>query len=146
MNKQNIERSVVFGLAAGMRTSAPLVACALKKKPWQWYLLLGEFVADKLPYTPSRLMPGAWFGRMATAGYGAYEDAKHRKEAPLVSGIAAVAVAFLATKIAHDLRMSLVKLTGIPDPYLALLEDAATLACVVSLRDSGGLPDGNEPA
>lgn len=128
-------RAVLYGLAAGMRTSAPAVACAAGARPWEWYALLGECVVDKLPWTPSRLLPGGWLGRITSATYGAVRDARRRDESVVEAVAVAAVTATVATKVFHDLRAALTKNGPFSDTVVAVLEDGLTLACVVALRD-----------
>ena len=92
----------------------------------------GELVGDKLPFTPDRIAPGPLGGRLvlgALAGAALYQEARR----PPLTGAALGAVAAGGGAAAGFFaRRGLGRVTGIPDPVLALLEDA--LAIGLGLR------------
>jgi hypothetical protein len=135
MTQKALGRALLYGIAAGMRTSAPLVACAKAQRAWEWYALLGEFAIDKLPWTPDRTALGGYCGRIATAGYGAYRDTEESPNAAIEQGLIAGASAFVATRIMFEVRRFLTKPGRLPDMLVALGEDALVLACIVHLGD-----------
>ena len=140
-------RAAALGVVAGMRSQLPLALLSLSAQrhgrnqqgppdilasPKVTALLLacaaGELVADKLPFTPSRLLPGSL---MARAGIGSLAGAllARKHDQPPACGAALGAVGALAGSYAgHDLRAGLGAATRLPDPLLALLEDATAVA------------------
>lgn len=137
-------RSLVLGIAGGLRSLTPLAAVAVTpgaapswrflRSPWGKALLVSlavaELVGDKLPATPSRLSPPAFVGRVgATALAGAAMGAATGRERAAVRGaaIAAVGAALGAMGGAWG-RRGLVEATGLPDQAVALFEDAAAIA------------------
>ena len=87
-------------------------------------MALGELVADKLPNTPSRLAaPSLAIRAISGALVGGALFAERRKSpaaGALVGGLAAVA----ATYAFYHLRQTVDEKTGLPDPAIALAEDA----------------------
>lgn len=87
-------------------------------------LAAGEIVGDKLPMTPSRLAPGPLFGRFLFGGLiGAAlcaADGKRVEAGAAIGALAAVASAFTF----YHLRQWADKTTGLPDPIVAVAEDA----------------------
>ena len=88
-------------------------------------LQAGEMVGDKLPFTPSRTALPSLLGRAgAGALVGAAVSGGRRPVAnALIGGGAAVAAAF----VGENLRAVVGEHTGVPDPFLALAEDAVVL-------------------
>jgi uncharacterized membrane protein len=109
-------RSALVHLLASRRTSAALTALAA-----------GEMVADKLPFVPPRTELPSLVGRAASGALcGAVVAARHRSSKPLAAVVGAVA-AVGAAHLAYRLRKGAGEATGIPDPVLALAEDALVL-------------------
>ena len=100
----------------------PAVAALLK------LFAAGELVGDKLPFIPSRLDPGPLAGRMASGAVTGATIARlgHRSAGAgaLLGAASAVAGAFAA----FHARRALGEKTGLPDPLVALGEDALVLA------------------
>ncbi len=88
---------------------------------------LGEFLADKLPMTPSRTSPPPLLGRAASGALvGAALFASYgRRAAPgaAVGSSAALAAAFAGER----LRALAGEKAGLPDAVVALVEDAVVL-------------------
>lgn len=88
---------------------------------------LGELLGDKLPMTPSRTSPPPLLGRAASGALvgAALFASDGRRAAPgaAVGSSAAVAAAFAGER----LRALAGDKTGLPDPVLALIEDAVVL-------------------
>ena len=136
-----------LGVVAGMRSQLPLALLALaahqrgseeQKLPEimtsskATALLLasaaGEIVVDKLPFTPSRLMPGSLVVR---AGIGGIAGALLSRGTTLnpKRGAAIGAVGALVGSFAgYEVRAGLVARTGLPDPLIAVLEDVLAVA------------------
>ena len=92
---------------------------------------LGEYVADKLPNTPSRTAPGPLAGRLILGGLvGAIVAAAFRR--PLANGIAAGAFGAAAGAFGGIYaRRELTKGAGLPDLPVAITGDAAAVALAV---------------
>ena len=109
-------------------TGTPL---ALLGTPHLWKVFalaeLGEFLTDKLPITPSRTAWPPLLGRAASGGLvgAAVFLSKGRHAATgAVLGSSAAAVAALA---GENLRTLVAENMGLPDPVVALAEDAVVL-------------------
>jgi uncharacterized membrane protein len=89
-------------------------------------LAIGELIADKLPKTPSRKMPGPFIGRIVTGALsGATLGAA--VQAP-IGGLVAGAVGGVAGTLGgYEFRARLVGAIGGNDLPIALLEDAIAI-------------------
>lgn len=86
---------------------------------------LSELVVDKLPFTPARTDPLPLMGRMFFGGLvGALTYPKARLLGALLGAAAAAGV----TVVTYHLRRTLTHRYGIPDPIVALAEDAIVVA------------------
>lgn len=91
-------------------------------------LAAGELVGDKLPATPSRTALPSLLGRAASGGLvGAAIFASEGRRAA-TGGAAGVLAAVAGSFAGEQLREFAGQKTGIPDPLLALVEDAIVLA------------------
>ena len=93
---------------------------------------LGELVGDKLPATPSRTSPPPLLGRAvsgAVVGAAIFISEGRRATTGAALGSTAAIVAALA---GEWIRALAVEKTGLPDPVVALAEDATVL--LVGLR------------
>jgi uncharacterized membrane protein len=141
-------RVAALGVAAGMRSQAPLALLALAVRggridagggilrllgaravvPLAVAALAGELVGDKLPVTPSRLDPGPLGGRVvigAAAGAALARSAgRGRTAGALAGGLGAAAGAYAG----YHLRVRAARATGLADPVLGAVEDALALA------------------
>lgn len=109
--------------------ASPRVATALT------VLQAGEMVGDKLPFTPSRTALPPLLGRAGAGtlvGVAVSGGQRPAANALLGSG-AAVAAAFLG----ENLRAVVGERTGVPDPLLALTEDAVVLLAGARLLRQG---------
>lgn len=141
-------RILGLGALAGMRTmSAPafLIAYLRQQEPgsfdgaplrllaspgaeWATRLLAaGELAADKVPGIPARIEPPALFARAVSGGAAGYllsmVHQKSKGKGAVLGATAAVASAFAA----YHARRALVNSLGVPDPAVALLEDALVI-------------------
>lgn len=89
-------------------------------------LAIGEIVADKLPDIPDRVSPGALVGRgVIGAAVGAVAGGEDR----WIAGAAIGAAAALASAwVGWAVRKEAGWATGLPDPVLAVVEDAIAIA------------------
>jgi uncharacterized membrane protein len=125
------------GLIAGLRSfSAPAaVSAALAEQdvlaarltPTLQVLAAGEMLADKLPIMPARTTPLALSGRVLTGAISgaALADAAGRSwiTGALLAGAAAIASSYAALALRSELGQRL----AVPDPLVALLEDAVVI-------------------
>lgn len=136
-----------LGVVAGMRSQLPLALLALaahqrgseeQKLPEimtsskATALLLasaaGEIVVDKLPFTPSRLMPGSLVVRASIGGIaGALLSLGTTLDPRRGAAIGAVG-ALVGSFAGYEVRAGLVARTGLPDPLIAVLEDVLAVA------------------
>jgi uncharacterized membrane protein len=93
---------------------------------------LGELVGDKLPATPSRTSPPPLLGRAASGALvGAVVFVSEGRRATIGAALGSTAAIFAAFA-GERLRALAVEKSGLPEPVVALAEDAAVL--VVGLR------------
>lgn len=94
-------------------------------------LAVGELVADKLPGVPSRIAPGPLLGRAALGALVGALAAGRKGQAAgaAVGAVAAVAAAFAG----WFLRSEAARATSLPDPSLALAEDAVAVVAARKL-------------
>jgi hypothetical protein len=123
----------LLGLAAGMRTTAPIVAMATDPGS-SWYMLSGEAFCDKLPITPNRTAAGGIIGRMFSSVWGGLELARVRKASFTNSAVLAGVSAFVSTHLMYELRRFLVKRIHLPDALVASLEDACVVRLILYIR------------
>jgi uncharacterized membrane protein len=99
-------------------------------------MALGELVGDKASITPSRTSPPVLLWRAGTGGFvGAASFVSEDRRATtgaVLGSFAAVAAAVIGER----LRVLVGEKTGLPDPLVALAEDAVVLVVGIrSLRD-----------
>jgi len=150
LNEDYTSRALTLGIVGGLRSQLPMAALALRRGSapasagWrEWPILrskwgrvalvaagAGEMVGDKLPITPSRLEPKALLGRIAFGGLaGAAIGTEGRGTQPLLVGILLGAVGSVAGSfVGYHVRRKLGQWTGLPDPVVALGEDATAIA------------------
>ena len=124
-------RSLGIGAVAGLRTfTAPAAVNASAQSVWTGLTCLaaaGEYVADKLPATPSRLAPPGLIARLVSGGWSGGELAARaggkRIEGAATGAIGAVAGAWAG----HTIRTYLTAERGLPDFLCAIVEDAAAI-------------------
>ncbi len=97
---------------------------------------LGELVGDKLPATPSRASPPPLLGRAASGALvGAVVFVSEGRRATIGAALGSTA-AIVAAFAGERLRALAVEKTGLPDPVVALAEDATVLLVgLLSLRN-----------
>ena len=152
MSKHNeqhtLVRTLVLGILSGGRSATPLAVLALNhdrsslKGSWQqWKVFstplgrgllvtsaVGELIGDKLPKTPNRISPTGLVGRigsgaLAGAALGTTGKRDLRIEGAILGGLGALVGSFVGWG-----ARKLVGSVGLPDPVVALAEDAATIA------------------
>lgn len=136
-----------LGVVAGMRSQLPLALLSLAARrnrpgieqfpeflssPKISALLLasaaGEIVVDKLPITPSRLMPGSLLVRAGIGGLAGALLTSSTNVTPLRGAAVGAVGALVGSYAGYTVRSRLVSVTGLPDPLFAVLEDATAVA------------------
>ncbi len=90
-------------------------------------LAAGEFLADKLPITPSRLSPPALVVRAVSGAWSGGSVASARSGSRIFGMASGLGGALLGSWLAYTLRSTLVKKRGLPDFAVALGEDFLAL-------------------
>lgn len=85
---------------------------------------IGELVADKLPATPSRLDPGPFGGRLVSGALAGMGLARLAGRSPVTGGLLGTLGAAAGAYAGYQLRRLAVARTGLPDPAVAVAEDA----------------------
>lgn len=130
-----LKKASWLGMVAGLRSMTPLAVltwtneeAAPLQKNVTAVLAVGEMIADKLPFTPSRVKSGPFLGRIAL---GAVSGALlcQRLEQPLLPGAVRGALgAVVGTLASSTYRSIMPDATGLPDFVLALVEDGVAVA------------------
>jgi uncharacterized membrane protein len=90
-------------------------------------LAVGELIADKLPKTPSRTVPPSVLFRALSGGVIGAAVCAEAGRSRAAGAILGVAGAVAATYGAYHLRQATDHKTGLPDPVVALVEDAIAI-------------------
>ena len=90
---------------------------------------LGEYVADKLPSTPSRIAPGPLAARLVFGGLVGAIAATSLKGAALEGALLGIVGALIGSFGGFTVRRDVVEHLGSRDWPVALAEDFLTLAC-----------------
>lgn len=143
---KTVLKSGVLGFVAGLRTMTPIAAVAwaanqrkvdLQDTHFAWLggavsqyisaaMAAGELVADKLPMTPSRRLPGPFTARIVSGGLcGAAMGAS--KQQATTGAILGMTGAVAGTLAGWNARRILAETLGC-DVAAALLEDAVTIS------------------
>ena len=97
---------------------------------------LGELVGDKLSITPSRTSPPILLWRAVSGGLGGSASFVSEGRRATTGGVLGSSAAIAAAIAGERLRALVGEKTGIPDPVVALAEDAVVLLVGSrSLRD-----------
>lgn len=150
----------LLGVLSGSRSATPLGVLALHhdrqeaRGAWRGWpvfrsrqgrgllvaAMLGELVGDKMPMTPSRTTPGAVTGRAvsgAVAGLAVATTASgpdRRGRSALLGAVGALVGSVVLVRV----RGAVASRTGLPDPVVALAEDAlAIVGSTVLVRRAG---------
>lgn len=119
-------KAAAIGAIAGMRSaSAPAWLShqseSRYKKPLQLFASF-EIVADKLPFTPSRIAPLPLAARVSSGAASAYcLNSRLKWKLAFMGGMGALLSSFFS----YHLRKKVKNFTKIPDPILGTLEDLA---------------------
>lgn len=139
-------RSFLLGVSAGSRAMTPNAVLAMHQPgstarwagwvPFRWRLgrgllvagMLGEFVGDKLPQTPSRLEPGSLAGRVASGALAGAAVGSKGGSSGVATGIVLGGAGALAGSFGgYWARKTIVAKTHLPDLPVALLEDCTAI-------------------
>jgi uncharacterized membrane protein len=123
-------RALGIGAVAGLRTfTAPAATLGSDRQVWSGVVLLlaaGELIADKLPFTPSRLSPGALGARLVSGGLCGRELARRFDGSGslglALGALGAAGSAYAGYTIRHELTKG-----GLPDFLVALVEDSVAI-------------------
>lgn len=162
-----LARAAGLGAVAGLRTQLPLALLALAARQGTFaaaagpplsllrsaaapsglsLLTLTELIIDKLPIAPSRLQPGPLLGRLVVGGAAGAAITAEADCSPLAGALLGAVGAGLGAEIAYHARVTLDRLTGLPDPVWGTVEDGLALALGLlvirsaSVKESEGIP------
>ena len=143
-------RALMIGAAAGLRSQTPTAVLAwhrddapllarwkrwpLFRSTWGRRLLMlsgaGEMVVDKLPGLPPRTDPGPLFGRLLFGGIaGATLGSERPGKGPMIRGaLLGMAGAGVGATAGTKGRAAVAEKSGLPDPAVAVIEDAVVVA------------------
>lgn len=136
--KDTLTRAATLGVVAGLRSQLPLALLSLSarrygtgpavlRSPAVMTLLVGcaagEIVVDKLPFTPSRLLPGSLAVRIGVGSLAGAFLCRRSGQATAAGAICGGVSALAGSYAGYHVRRSLVLSTGLPDPLIAVLED-----------------------
>lgn len=154
MNGKTIVRIIGLGSIAGMRTmSAPAFVShalsrqdpqALRGSPLRWLahpavatvlrlMAAGELAGDKIPDIPARIEPGPLVARAASGALVGNIIARLYNHSAGTAALLGATSAIVGAFTTYYVRRALGEQTGLPDPLLALGEDALVLAAGSSL-------------
>ncbi|HEX3723952.1 MAG TPA: DUF4126 family protein [Nitrolancea sp.] len=140
--------AAALGFVAGLRSQLPFVLLAtaanggrfaqrsgkplslLRSRGALATLALGanaELIADKLPFTPSRIAPAALAGRLVSGGIIGAAVFGEAGRSAAIGAIVGVTGAGAGSFAGYYARKSLVNATGFPDFVWAVTEDAVAL-------------------
>jgi uncharacterized membrane protein len=92
---------------------------------WIFTLLaVGELIADKLPFTPSRMSPGPFGGRLLMGGLCGAVICLATAQSVLAGVLFGIVGAFAGAYAGYSYRTKWTKSLNLPDLVLALIEDA----------------------
>lgn len=152
------QNAAILGAVAGLRTMLPwaLIASAanrsgtsfLQHSPSPVRLLrspvtligfslaaVGELIADQLPSTPSRLAPGALAGRVISGALASAVVCLSAHRSPLAGMAIGAAAAGAGAVAGYSIRMTLGRVTSVPDHVWGAVEDIFALGLgAVALR------------
>jgi len=96
-------------------------------------LAAGELIADKLPATPPRTAPPALVFRALSGGFSGRSVARALDADRTAGAVAGALGAILAAYTGMALRGAIVRSSGLPDPLVALAEDAFAIGGAIAV-------------
>ncbi|HEX8007900.1 MAG TPA: hypothetical protein VF482_15900 [Trebonia sp.] len=143
MRMSSLGLAALAGAATGLRSTAAMAALINAGVPGLPHQLTGrvaragallgiggELVADKLPWTPSRLSPAELGGRIALAAAAGAVLARSAKQPWPPAVLVAAAAALASAKAGHDARVAAAE--RIPPLAAAAAEDSLALGLAVA--------------
>lgn len=138
-----------MGAAAGMRSmSAPAIMSQLAQSglaplghfPLDFLsrpataksmavMAVGELIADKLPFMPKRTQAPALTARAISGGLSGAAVCSLKKRSMLTGALVGAIAAVGATYAAYNLRKWADERFNVPDPLIAIVEDAVVAGC-----------------
>lgn len=120
--------ALALGAVCGLRAMmGPALLGPLLPPPARLALRLlsaGELIGDKLPKTPSRLLPGPLGARAVSGAIVGAVMCRRAGRLWLTGAVLGAGAALLSAKLGHDARAALDRKLGLPDPVIAAGEDA----------------------
>jgi len=142
--------ALLLGVSAGLRSMTPLAVVAWAARGWPAVagsalgfmaapitgyvfaaLAIGELIADKLPFIPSRLQPGPLGGRVISGALTGAVAAIAMQGSPLLAGIAGAIGGLAGSYGGHAVRRDLTVGRKLPAIPIALVEDAVAIGLAV---------------
>jgi uncharacterized membrane protein len=146
MTTRPLAGAALLGFVAGLRSQVPQAALSLRglapaRGPFKalggragkTVAVLGaagEIVADKLPVAPSRVKTGPLLGRVASGAFAGATLASaggRRGRGLVLPALLGAAGAYAGSWGGYALRRSAAQRTNLPDPLVAVTEDAAAI-------------------
>jgi uncharacterized membrane protein len=132
-------RSFVIGISCGLRSmTGPAVISWRVRDPLRLALAglaAGELIADKLPATPPRTIPPALVFRALSGGFAGRRLAGLFASNPRNGMLAGAVGAFIGAYAGMAARTSIVRASGLPDPFVALGEDAVAIGAAIAASE-----------
>ena len=129
-----IADAALLGAAGGLRSATPFGMLALRGRLGDGTVrtsallaAAGELIADKLPIVPPRTSPPSLAGRLLSGAAGGGLIG-----AGAVGAAAGSATAGLAAFAGQRARRELGRRTGLPDPLIAVAEDALAIGLALA--------------
>jgi len=138
--------AVLLGISAGLRSMMPLAVVAWAARGWPAVagsalgfmaapitgyvfaaLAIGELIADKLPFIPSRLQPGPLGTRVISGALTGAVAAIAMQGSPIVAGLAGAIGGLAGSFGAYAVRRGLTVDRKLPDLPVALAEDLVAI-------------------
>jgi uncharacterized membrane protein len=137
MEIRTVMRSFGIGATCGLRSMmGPAVVRWRVRDPARLALAalaVGELIADKLPTTPARTIPPALLFRALSGGFSGRSLAVSLDADRAAGAVAGTLGALIATYAGMAIRAGVVRYARLPDPLVALAEDALALAGAVAV-------------
>jgi uncharacterized membrane protein len=99
-------------------------------------LAAGELIADKLPFTPSRLSAGPLIGRLVLGALSGSVLQAAAHQSLLLGALLGGAGGLAGSYLGYTVRRSLVTKVGLPDLVVALTEDAIAIGAALAIVSS----------
>ena len=142
--------ALLLGVSAGLRSMTPLAVVAWAARGWPAVaasslgfmaapitgyvfaaLAIGELIADKLPFIPSRLQPGALGGRVISGALTGAVAAIAVQGSPVLAGVAGAIGGLAGAFGGYAVRHRLTAGRKLPDLPIALIEDVVAVGLAV---------------